>query len=85
MASTKSANRRRVLVVDDEPAVTDWLKVVIEQDGRYEVRAAADGARAVDEFRAWRPEVVLLDLVLPDLDGIAKHATALSRYAHRVS
>jgi DNA-binding NtrC family response regulator len=69
----KSANRRRVLVVDDEPMVTDWLKMVIEQanGSGYEVRAAAVGSRAAEIFRAWRPDVVLLDLVLPDIDGIA--------------
>ncbi|HYB96239.1 MAG TPA: sigma-54 dependent transcriptional regulator [Vicinamibacterales bacterium] len=66
----KSANRRRVLVVDDEPMVTDWLKVVIEQDGRYETRSASVGARAIEVFTSWRPDVVLLDLNLPDTDGI---------------
>jgi DNA-binding NtrC family response regulator len=69
----KSANRRRVLVVDDEPMVTDWLKMVIEQGMTapgYEVRAAAVGSRALDIFRSWRPDVVLIDLVLPDIDGI---------------
>jgi DNA-binding NtrC family response regulator len=72
--TAKSANRRRVLVVDDEPMVTDWLRMVIEQAERtppYEVRAAAVGTRAVELFRTWRPDVVLLDLVLPDIDGIA--------------
>ena len=72
--SAKSPNRRRILVVDDEPMVTDWLKMVIEQAERvpgYEVRAAAVGSRAVEIFRSWRPDVVLLDLVLPDIDGIA--------------
>ena len=42
--------RKRVLVVDDEPMVTDWLKMVIEQAERtppYEVRSAAVGSRAV--------------------------------------
>jgi DNA-binding NtrC family response regulator len=70
----KSAIRRRVLVVDDEPAVTDWLKMVIEQAANgsgYEVRAAAVGSRAAEIFRSWKPDVVLLDLVLPDIDGIA--------------
>ena len=54
--------------------VTDWLKMVIEQGGGapgYEVRAALAGSRAVEIFRSWRPDVVLLDLVLPDIDGIA--------------
>jgi DNA-binding NtrC family response regulator len=62
-----------VLVVDDEPMVTDWLKMVIEQaDGQpgYEVRCASHGARAEELFRSWRPAAVLLDLLLPDTDGI---------------
>ena len=74
MPSMKSTNRRRVLVVDDEPMVTDWLKMVVEQAPRapgYEVRTAAIGSRAEEIFRAWHPDVVLLDLVLPDIDGIA--------------
>jgi len=74
MALLKSSNRRRVLVVDDEPMVTEWLKMVVEQADRspgYEVRAAAVGSRAIELFRSWRPDVVLLDIVLPDIDGIA--------------
>ncbi len=69
----KSATRRRVLVVDDETTVTDWLKMVIEQSASgpgYEVRAAAVGSRAVEIFRSWKPDIVLLDLVLPNTDGI---------------
>ena len=65
--------RKRVLVVDDEPMVTDWLKMVIEQapaDPGYEVRSASHGARAEELFLSWRPAVVLLDLLLPDVDGI---------------
>ena len=67
----KSANRRRVLVVDDESMVTDWLKMVVEQGAAapgYEVRAAAVGSRAVEIFQSWRPDVVLIDLVLPDIE-----------------
>ena len=73
MSSIKSPERRRVLVVDDEPAITDWLKMVMETGASavpYEVRAASTGAKAEEIFRAWRPDVVLLDLVLPDSDGI---------------
>ena len=65
--------RKRVLVVDDEPMVTDWLKMVIEQAPAppgYEVRSASHGAKAEELFRTWRPAVVLLDLLLPDVDGI---------------
>lgn len=73
ITGTNRAGRRRVLVIDDEPATTDWLKMVIEQSPvmpGYEVRAAGIGARGVELFREWRPHVVLLDLLLPDIDGI---------------
>ena len=63
-----------MLVVDDEAMMTDWLKMVVEQakgDVGYEVRVASHGARAEELFQTWRPTVVLLDLLLPDTDGIA--------------
>jgi DNA-binding NtrC family response regulator len=66
--------RKRVLVIDDEPMVLDWLKMVIEQapgEPGFEVRTASHGARGEELFQTWRPAVVLLDLLLPDTDGIA--------------
>ena len=54
--------------------VTDWLTTVIGQGPGgpgYEMRAAGDGARAEELCRTWRPAVVFLDLLLPDVDGIA--------------
>src|SRR5690349_5955868 len=71
MTSMKSVNRRRVLVVDDEPAVIQFLTTVIEYDGRHEAKSALTGARALEVFKSWKPDLVLLDLVLPDIDGIA--------------
>jgi DNA-binding NtrC family response regulator len=70
---TGRRQRHRVLVIDDEPMVTDWLKMVIEQAPvaqGYEVRTASHGARGEELFTSWRPDVVLLDLLLPDTDGI---------------
>src|SRR6188508_188732 len=70
MSSIATKRRRRVLVIDDEPAMTEWLRIVIESEG-YEVRSALIGARGEEIFRQWRPDVVLTDLELPDTDGIA--------------
>src|SRR5687767_6975859 len=67
--STTPKRRRRVLAVDDEPAMTEWLKMVIEAEG-YEVRTALIGTRGEEIFKQWRPDVVVTDLMLPDLDGI---------------
>jgi DNA-binding NtrC family response regulator len=61
--------RRRVLAIDDEPAMTEWLKMVIEAEN-YEVRTALIGTRGEEIFKQWRPDVVVTDLMLPDIDGI---------------
>lgn len=59
---------RRVLVVDDDPAIRDVLTLVFSVSG-YEVRTAADGAVALQILGAWRPDVIILDLVMPVLNG----------------
>src|SRR6188472_2640043 len=69
-SSTASKRRRRVLAIDDEPAMTEWLKMVIEAEG-YEVRTALIGTRGEEIFKQWRPDVVVSDLMLPDVDGVA--------------
>ncbi|WSW02066.1 response regulator transcription factor [Streptomyces sp. NBC_01006] len=59
----------RILVVDDEPDVTDVLAGVMTGEG-WQVRTAADGATALAAARAFRPDAVVLDWMLPDLDGL---------------
>ena len=59
----------RVLVVDDEPALTDLLSMALRYEG-WEIRTASDGASAVRVAREFRPDAVVLDLMLPDLDGL---------------
>jgi two-component system, OmpR family, response regulator ResD len=58
----------RVLVVDDEPMVREVLSRYLERDG-FEVESAADGELALEAFEARRPDLVLLDLMLPRVDG----------------
>jgi DNA-binding response OmpR family regulator len=58
----------RVLVVDDEPMVREVLSRYLERDG-FEVESAADGELALQAFEARRPDLVLLDLMLPRVDG----------------
>lgn len=58
----------QILVVDDEPAIRQLLTDVLELDG-YEVRVAADGLAAVNAFEALRPDCVVLDVMMPGLDG----------------
>ncbi|WP_030976632.1 response regulator transcription factor [Streptomyces sp. NRRL S-1824] len=59
----------RVLVVDDEPDVTDVLAGVMAGEG-WQVRTAADGVSALATARDFRPDAVVLDWMLPDLDGL---------------
>jgi DNA-binding NtrC family response regulator len=61
--------KRRVLAIDDEPAMTEWLKILLEHAG-YEVKTALIGARGEEFFKSWRPDVVVTDMLLPDVDGI---------------
>jgi DNA-binding NtrC family response regulator len=61
--------KNRVLAIDDEPSMTDWLKVLLEHAG-YEVKTALIGARGEELFRTWRPDAVVTDMLLPDVDGI---------------
>lgn len=60
---------RRVLVVDDEPGIRRVLRSYLEADG-FEVDEAASGGEALGRARAGRPDVVLLDVMLPDIDGL---------------
>jgi CheY-like chemotaxis protein len=59
----------RILIVDDEGAFTRLLKMSLEARGGYEVRIENAGARAVAVAREFRPDLVLLDVVMPDIDG----------------
>ena len=59
----------RVLVVDDEPQILRALRINLRAR-RYEVTTAANGAQALDEAAAHPPDLVILDLGLPDMDGL---------------
>lgn len=59
----------RVLVVEDEPVLAGTVATYLDRAG-HDVRTCDDGLRAVAEARDWQPEVIVLDLGLPGLDGI---------------
>ncbi|MDB5070891.1 MAG: Response regulator mprA [Candidatus Eremiobacteraeota bacterium] len=65
----EASGMSRVLVVDNERAIREMLELSLEHRG-FEVRSAADGVAALTETRAWRPNAILLDVVLPKIDGI---------------
>jgi two-component system, OmpR family, response regulator MtrA len=61
--------RDRVLVVDDDPALAEMLGIVLRNEG-FEPVFVADGEQALTAFRDHRPDIVLLDLMLPGMSGI---------------
>jgi CheY-like chemotaxis protein len=62
--------RFRILLVDDEPMIRELVQAMLEEDG-IDVRCVPDGAQAIQEARREAPHLVLLDVVLPGLDGFA--------------
>jgi two-component system, OmpR family, response regulator len=60
----------RVLVVDDEPSIADTIATALSYEG-FEVTTAADGRAAIELIRDARPDLVVLDVMLPDVDGVS--------------
>ncbi len=60
----------RILVVDDEPNIRTLLEMALEDDG-YEVRAVPDGQAALRVVKEWQPDAIVLDVMMPKIDGIA--------------
>jgi CheY-like chemotaxis protein len=65
-----SASRRRVLVVDDDPSIREILRLILCEEG-FQVREAENGQRALLALETWRADVILLDLMMPVMDGAA--------------
>ncbi|MGC8952461.1 response regulator [Chloroflexus sp.] len=59
-----------ILIVDDEARLPELVRRYLEQAG-FQVMQSADGISALDQVRAWNPDVVILDIMLPVLDGLA--------------
>ena len=64
------ADKRAVLVVDDDDAVRELVATILEEEG-YAVRTAASGREALSVARQERPAVVLMDVAMPELDGLS--------------
>jgi two-component system OmpR family response regulator len=62
--------KTRVLVVDDEPNITDLVSTALKYEG-FDVEVAADGRSALAQGQRFRPELMVLDVMLPDLDGFS--------------
>ena len=61
--------KKRILVIDDEPAFTSLLKSHLEESGAYEVREVHRGEQALDAASVFKPDLILLDVIMPTIDG----------------
>lgn len=61
--------KKRILVVDDEPALTRMVKLNLERNGNYEVRTENQGSKAVQAAREFKPDLIFLDVMMPDMTG----------------
>ena len=62
-------DKKKILIVDDEAGITKLLKVMLERSGRYEVQCEGEGTKAVASIKAFQPDLILLDINLPDAQG----------------
>jgi len=78
------SGRKRVLVVDDDEAIVEMFKELLERDGRFEVRTASTGYDAGITTEQFRPDVILLDYKLPDVNGnvVCRTIRANPNYEH---
>jgi DNA-binding response OmpR family regulator len=68
----------RVLVVEDDDLLREALAEVLADDG-HDVRTAANGADALAQLESWEPQLIVLDLMMPIMDGFAFRAEQLRR------
>jgi DNA-binding response OmpR family regulator len=62
-------DKRRILVIDDEVDLGRMIKANLERTGRFEVRTESHPAAGIRAVEAFQPELVLLDVVMPDMEG----------------
>jgi two-component system OmpR family response regulator len=67
-APAPGSSAARVLVVDDEPAIADLVATTLRYEG-FETKTAGDGRSALTDVESFRPDLLVLDVMLPDLDG----------------
>ncbi|MCP4256401.1 MAG: response regulator [Planctomycetes bacterium] len=63
------SGKRKILIVDDDAEIVELLEDVLDRDGRFEVKTASSGYEAGMATEKFRPELILLDYMLPDVNG----------------
>jgi excisionase family DNA binding protein len=65
----KGQARKRILIVDDEPAVVSFIEGALRLEGEYELSTAYDGFEAGHQLAIFEPDLIVLDIMLPGMDG----------------
>jgi CheY-like chemotaxis protein len=82
----RNNNKPRILIVDDNPRFSHSARLILQQSGQYVVCEENDAAGAVETARSFRPDLTLLDLIMPGVDGAEVAAQIESDWAlHGVS
>ncbi len=66
----ENSDKKRILVVEDEGHIAEGVKLNLELQG-YLVEIAADGGRALQMWKTWKPDLIVLDIMLPVIDGLS--------------
>ena len=77
----RNTNKPRILIVDDNPRFSHSARLILQQSGQYVVCEENDAAGAVETARSFRPNLILLDLVMPHIDGAEVAAQIESDWA----
>ena len=77
----RDTNKPRILIVDDNPRFSHSARLILQESGQYVVCEENDAASAVETARSFRPNLILLDLVMPQLDGAEVAAQVESDWA----
>src|SRR6202011_2926662 len=76
--ANQSVRRRRILVIDDGDSVRNIIRIFLERDGFEVCGEAADGVEAIEQAKKLKPDLIVLDLAMPRMNG-AEAASILSK------
>ena len=64
-------NSKKILIVDDEAEICELIQMTLEMNGFSQIRIVKDGRSAINAAEFWLPDIILLDLMLPEIDGLS--------------
>ena len=62
------AEKQKILIVDDDPSISELISLYLNKE-RYDTKCVEDGEEALKAFESYKPDLILLDLMLPGMDG----------------